>query len=112
MLDPRWLADRRDEIAEACRRRGAHVDLGAASAAREELARLQAELQDWNQKRNEHQAAGKRKLAPEERETREEDDELTHARACRTLRAGPLSGLAARDVAWRPTPDGDRGPRR
>jgi seryl-tRNA synthetase len=68
MLDPRWLADRRDEIAEACRRRGANVDLDAARAAREELTRLQAELQEWNQRRNEHQAAGKRKLAPEERE--------------------------------------------
>jgi seryl-tRNA synthetase len=68
MLDPRWLADRRDEIAEACRRRGAKVDLDSATAARDEVARLQAELQDWNQRRNEHQAAGKRKLSPEERE--------------------------------------------
>jgi len=68
MLDPRWLAERREEIAESCRRRGVPVDLDAAIAAREASASLQAELQEWNQRRNEHQAAGKRKLAPAERE--------------------------------------------
>jgi seryl-tRNA synthetase len=68
MLDPRMLADRREEIAESCRRRGVEVDLDAAIAAREQVAALQTDLQDWNRQRKEHQASGKRKLAPEERE--------------------------------------------
>jgi seryl-tRNA synthetase len=68
MLDPKWLAERRDEIAESCRRRGVDVDLDAAIAARGEVVRLRTELQEWNQRRKEHQAGGKRKLSPEERE--------------------------------------------
>ncbi|MGI9590213.1 MAG: serine--tRNA ligase [Myxococcota bacterium] len=68
MLDPRMLADRREEIAESCRRRGLQVDLDAAIAARERVASLQTELQEWNRQRKEHQASGKRKLSPEERE--------------------------------------------
>ncbi len=68
MLDPRTLADRREEVAESCRRRGVEVDLDAAIAAREQVAVLQTQLQRWNRKRKEHPTAGKRKLAPEERE--------------------------------------------
>jgi len=68
MLDPRMLADRREEVAESCRRRGVEVDLDAAIAAREQVATLQTELQESNRQRKEHQASGKRKLSPEERE--------------------------------------------
>jgi seryl-tRNA synthetase len=68
MLDPRWLAERRQEIEESCRKRGVRVDLDAAVAARERTTALQTELQELNRRRNEHQAAGKRKLAPEQRE--------------------------------------------
>jgi seryl-tRNA synthetase len=68
MLDPRALAERRDEILESCRRRGARVDVDAAVAAYEEVARLQTELNEANRRRNEHQESGKRKLPPEERE--------------------------------------------
>jgi seryl-tRNA synthetase len=68
MLDPRLLAERREEVAESCRRRGVEVDLDAAIAARERVAALQTELQEWNRRRKEHPASGKRKLSPEERE--------------------------------------------
>jgi seryl-tRNA synthetase len=68
MLDPRVLAERRDEIVEACRRRGARVDVGAAVAAYERVAALQTELNESNRRRNEHQASGKGKLPPEQRE--------------------------------------------
>jgi len=68
MLDPRTLAERRDEIVESCRRRGVRTDVDAAVAAREETTRLRTELQGWNQRRKEHQAAGKKPLAPEARE--------------------------------------------
>lgn len=69
MLDPRWLAERREEIEESCRRRGIRADLDAAIAARERTTALQTELQELNRRRNEHQAAGKKKLPPEERQT-------------------------------------------
>src|SRR5262245_34557102 len=68
MLDPRALAERRDEILESCRRRGARVDVDAAVAAYEQVAALQTELNEANRRRNEHQESGKRKLPPEERE--------------------------------------------
>jgi len=68
MLDPRVLAERRDEILEACRRRGARADVGAAVAAYERVAALQTELNEVNRQRNEHQASGKGKLPPAERE--------------------------------------------
>jgi seryl-tRNA synthetase len=68
MLDPRVLAERRDEIVEACRRRGTRVDVGAAVAAYERVAALQTELNESNRRRNEHQASGKGKLPPEQRE--------------------------------------------
>ena len=68
MLDPRELAERRDEIAESCRRRGVRADIDAAVRARDEAVRLRTELQEWNQRRKEHQSAGKKKLASDERE--------------------------------------------
>jgi seryl-tRNA synthetase len=67
MLDPRALAERRDEIVEACRRRGARVDVDAAVAAYQEVAALTTSLNEQNRRRNEHQESGKRKLSPEER---------------------------------------------
>jgi seryl-tRNA synthetase len=68
MLDPRCLAEREEDIRESCRRRGATVDLDAAIAAQREVQSLTTQLNQANQRRNAHQAAGKRKLAPEERE--------------------------------------------
>ena len=67
MLDPRALAEHRDEIVEACRRRGARVDVDAAVAAYEQVATRQTELNELNRQRNEHQESGKRKLSPDER---------------------------------------------
>ncbi|MBW2267112.1 MAG: serine--tRNA ligase [Deltaproteobacteria bacterium] len=66
MLDPRLLSERRDEIAESCRRRGVTADLDATIAARDEAQRLRVALEACSRKRNEHQAAGKQ-LPPEER---------------------------------------------
>jgi seryl-tRNA synthetase len=68
MLDPRILAERRDEILEACRRRGARVDIAAAVADYERVAALQTELNESNRRRNEHQVSGKGKLPPAQRE--------------------------------------------
>jgi seryl-tRNA synthetase len=68
MLDPRTLAERRDEIAESCRKRGVQADLDAAIAARERVAEAQTRLGELNRQRNEHQTAGKRKLESAERE--------------------------------------------
>jgi len=68
VLDPRSLEKRRDEIAEACERRGVAVDLEGAIAAQKRVAALQTELGELNRRKNEHQAGGKRKLAPAERE--------------------------------------------
>ncbi|MDH3525680.1 MAG: serine--tRNA ligase [Acidobacteriota bacterium] len=68
MLDPRTLAERREEIVESCRRRGVEADIDGAIAARERVAAAQTQLGRLNQRRNEHQAAGKRKLEPAQRE--------------------------------------------
>ena len=68
MLDPRSLAERRDEILESCRKRGVAVDVDAAVAAQERATALQTELNEANRRRNEHQAAGKKKLEPAQRE--------------------------------------------
>jgi seryl-tRNA synthetase len=68
VLDPRSLAGRRAEILESCRRRGVAVDLEGAIEAQERVARLKAALGELNRRRNEHQAAGRRQLAPQERE--------------------------------------------
>jgi seryl-tRNA synthetase len=69
MLDPRALAEHEDEIRESCRRRGIDgVDLDAAIAAQRDTTALTTELNQLNQRRNAHQASGKGKLPPEERE--------------------------------------------
>jgi seryl-tRNA synthetase len=68
MLDPRSLDERRDEILESCRRRGATVDLDRARALQQRVTALQTELNEAGRRRNEHQQAGRRKLSPEERE--------------------------------------------
>ena len=68
MLDPRLLAERRDEIAESCRKRGLSVDLDATVAAYEQVTARTTELNEANRLRNEHQKAGKKKLADDQRE--------------------------------------------
>jgi seryl-tRNA synthetase len=68
VLDPRILAERRDEVAESCRRRRVPADVGGAIAAYEEVARLRGALDEANRLRNEHQKAGNRKMEPAERE--------------------------------------------
>jgi seryl-tRNA synthetase len=68
MLDPRALAERREEIEESCRRRGVAADVGAAVAAQQRVAAAQTELSELNRQRNEHQNAGRRKLEPEARD--------------------------------------------
>ena len=69
VLDPRSLAPRRDEVVESCRRRGVAADVDAAIACQERVVELQTELGEAGRRRNEHQAAGKRKLPPDERES-------------------------------------------
>jgi len=68
MLDPRSLEERRDEIAESCRRRGVRADVDGAVALHSNVTAKQTELNEANRLRNEHQQAGKRKLEPAERE--------------------------------------------
>jgi seryl-tRNA synthetase len=68
VLDPRTLSSRRAEIAESCRRRGVTADLDGAAAAQERVAQLQTALGELGRRRNEHQAAGRRKLEAGERE--------------------------------------------
>jgi len=68
VLDPRSLEKRRDEIAEACRRRGVAVDLDAAIDAQRRVASLQTGLGELNRRKNEHQTGGRRRLEPAERE--------------------------------------------
>lgn len=68
MLDPRILAERRDEIAESCRRRRIRADLDGAIAAYEAVAKLRGALDATNRARNEHQKSGNRKMEPQERE--------------------------------------------
>jgi seryl-tRNA synthetase len=68
MLDPRALAERREEIEESCRRRGVTADVGAAVAAQQRVAAAQTELSLLNRQRNEHQNAGRKKLDPEARD--------------------------------------------
>jgi len=67
VLDPRSLAERRDEIVASCRRRGVHADVDGAVTLQAQVAAKQTELNEANHRRNQHQEAGKR-LAPAERE--------------------------------------------
>lgn len=84
MLDPRSLAERRDEIVESCRRRGIQADVDAAVRAQQALAALQTELNQLNQQRNEHQAAGRRKLPDVERAAHVEKGRALKARVGET----------------------------
>lgn len=68
VLDPRLLAERRDEVAESCRRRRVRADLDGAIAAYEAVARLRGAVDEANRLRNEHQKSGNRKLEAAERE--------------------------------------------
>ena len=60
MLDPRSLAERREEIGLSCRRRGVAADVDGAVALHGQVAAKQTELNEANRRRNEHQEAGKR----------------------------------------------------
>jgi seryl-tRNA synthetase len=68
MIDPRSLQSRRDEIVESCRKRRVRVDVDAAVAQQDVVNALVTQLNETNQRRNEHQKAGKRKLEADERE--------------------------------------------
>jgi seryl-tRNA synthetase len=68
MLDPRSLAERREEIVESCRRRGVAADVDAAIAAQQQVAAVQTQLGELGRRRNQHQARGKQKLDPAGRE--------------------------------------------
>jgi seryl-tRNA synthetase len=67
VLDPRSLAERREEIVASCRRRGVSADVDGAVALHGQVAANQTELNEANRRRNEHQETGKR-LPPAERE--------------------------------------------
>ena len=69
MLDPRSLAERRDEVAASVRRRGVRADVDAAVAAHEEAVRLRTAVGEANRLRNEHQKRGNRKMDAAERES-------------------------------------------
>jgi len=102
MLDARTLSERREEIAESCRKRRVQADLDGAIAAQEQLTRLTTQLNDLNQARNAHQKSGKKKLEPGEREAlvaegrrlKEEvaalEDELRAAREVLNEKLDPL----------------------
>jgi seryl-tRNA synthetase len=66
VLDPRSLAERHQEIALSCHRRGVAADVEAAVALQAQVAAKQTELNEANRRRNEHQEAGK-KLPPADR---------------------------------------------
>ncbi|NNL87047.1 MAG: serine--tRNA ligase [Myxococcales bacterium] len=68
MLDPRVLAERRDEVVASCRMRGVAIDVDDVIARHQAVARVQTELNEVNRRRKEHQSAGKKKLEPEARE--------------------------------------------
>ncbi|MFT5696974.1 MAG: seryl-tRNA synthetase [Myxococcota bacterium] len=68
MLDPKTLNDRREEIAESCRKRGLTVDLDGILAAYQGHNALVTKLGETNRLRNEHQKSGKRKMDADERE--------------------------------------------
>jgi seryl-tRNA synthetase len=68
MLDPRTLAERREEIAESCRRRDVAIDVDGLIALYEREAAATTRVNEANRLRNEHQKAGKGKLSPAKRE--------------------------------------------
>ena len=89
MLDPRTLESRREEIIASCKSRRVDVDLDAAIAAQRCVAETQTGLNALNQRRNEHQAGGKRKLDPAER-----DAHVTEGRSLKEEVAGLEKRLA------------------
>jgi seryl-tRNA synthetase len=95
MLDPRSLADRRDEILESCRRRRVDADVDGAIALYREVAAHQTELNEVNRRRNEHQASGKRKMDPAEREAH-----TAEGRALKESVAGVEAKLTAARTAF------------
>ena len=68
MLDPRILAERRDEIAESCRMRRVDADVDGAIRAHEQVTQLTTQLNELNQARNAHQKTGRQRQGPGERE--------------------------------------------
>ncbi len=62
------LAERRDELAESCRRRRMRVDLDVAIGAYEHVAKLRGALDETNRLRNEHQKSAQKKMEPADRE--------------------------------------------
>jgi seryl-tRNA synthetase len=68
MLDPRILESRRAEVIASCKSRRVDVDVDAAIAAQRRATAIQTELNGVNERRNAHQAGGKRKLEPAERD--------------------------------------------
>ena len=87
MLDPRILESRRDEIIASCKSRRVDVDVDAAITAQRRVTEIQTELNGLNQRRNEHQAGGKRKLEAAERDA--------HVAEGRRLKEG-VAGLEER----------------
>jgi len=62
MLDPRTLAERRDEVAASVRRRGVRADVDGAVAAHEAAVALRTAVAEANRARNEHQKAASEAL--------------------------------------------------
>ena len=96
VLDPRILAERRDEVAESCRRRRMRVDLDAAIGAYEQVAKLRGALDETNRLRNEHQKSAQKKMDPAER--------AAHTAEGRRLKEGVVAReaeLAAAELALR-----------
>ncbi|MCX5738280.1 MAG: serine--tRNA ligase [Proteobacteria bacterium] len=96
MLDARILAERRDDVAESCRRRRMRVDLDAAIGAYEQVAKLRGALDETNRLRNEHQKSAQKKMEPAEREA--------HTAEGRRLKDGVAAReaeLAAAELALR-----------
>jgi seryl-tRNA synthetase len=104
MLDPRSLQERRAEILESCRRRRVRADLDGAIALQERLAALQTELNEAGRRRNEHQEAGKRKLAPAERDAHTAEGRRLKEEAAR-LEAAAEEARRALDAALADVPN-------
>lgn len=68
MLDARSLAERADEIALSCKRRGVAADVAATSELYASVAAKQTEVNEANRRRNEHQQAGKQKMSDDDRQ--------------------------------------------
>jgi seryl-tRNA synthetase len=83
MLDPRTLTERREDILESCRRRRVSADVDAVIDLYRKVAVSQTELNEINRRRNEHQASGKRKLDPAEREAHSAEGRALKERVAR-----------------------------